>query len=83
MHQLVLQNHSSGYSFGVLHINSTYGILLQALDTSLQSIPRDRSGKLSKQYLRVALDILAPSSGLPPVGGVDEVISLSRLGHFY
>ncbi|XP_027157128.1 uncharacterized protein LOC113758504 [Coffea eugenioides] len=36
-------------------------------------IPRDRSAKLSKQYLRVALDVLVPSSGLGPLGAVDQI----------
>ncbi|XP_071935343.1 uncharacterized protein [Coffea arabica] len=58
---------------GIRRLLSNKFELDKALDTSLQSIPRDRSGKLSKQYLRVALDILAPSSGLPPVGGVEKI----------
>jgi hypothetical protein len=36
-------------------------------------VPKDRTGKLSKDYLRVALDSVAPSAALPPVGAVEEV----------
>ncbi|KAL3515068.1 hypothetical protein ACH5RR_021970 [Cinchona calisaya] len=45
----------------------------KALDTSIQSIPKDSNGNVSKDYLRVALDVLAPSSGLPPLGAVDQI----------
>lgn len=58
----------------VLHINSAYDVPLKALDTALQGVPKDRNGKLSKEYLRVALDVLAPSSDLPPLGAVDQVV---------
>lgn len=47
--------------------------LLQTLDSAVKNVPRDRHGKISKEYLRVALDVLAPSAGLPPIGAVDEV----------
>lgn len=58
---------------GIRRLLSNKFELDKALDTSLQSIPRDRTGKLSKQYLRVALDVLAPSSGLPPLGAVYQI----------
>lgn len=39
----------------------------------MKNIPKDRHGKMPKEYLRVALDVVAPSAGLPPFGAVDEV----------
>ncbi|XP_071933511.1 uncharacterized protein [Coffea arabica] len=74
---------------GIRRLLSNKFELDKALDTSLQTIPsmvpcrpsrygkplipRDRSAKLSKQYLRVALDVLVPSSGLGPLGAVDQI----------
>lgn len=46
---------------------------MQILSAALESVPKDRTGKLPKEYLRVALDVVAPSAGLPPVGSVEEV----------
>lgn len=51
---------------------------LQSLNAALENVPKDIQGKISKEYLRVALDALAPSAGLPPFGAVDQVIDLSR-----
>lgn len=45
----------------------------KTLNAALENVPRDRNGKMSKEYLRVALDSLAPSAGLPPIGAVDEI----------
>jgi hypothetical protein len=36
-------------------------------------MPKDKKGRLRKDYLRVGVDELCPSAGLPPVGAVDEV----------
>lgn len=43
------------------------------MNTATENIPKDRNGKLSKDFLRVVLDALAPSAGLPPIGAVDQV----------
>lgn len=51
----------------------------QILNVALESVPKDRNGKLSKEHLRVALDVLAPSAGLPPLGAVEQVRNLSQL----
>ncbi|KAJ8433940.1 hypothetical protein Cgig2_001869 [Carnegiea gigantea] len=45
----------------------------KVLNSALQDIPRDKHGRISKDYLRVALDTLAPNAGLPPYGAVDEM----------
>lgn len=55
---------------------------MQILNSALENIPKDRNGKLSKEYLRVALDVVSPPAGLPPVGAIEEVyfsISTSSL----
>lgn len=46
---------------------------MQTLNSAIETLPKDRNGKMSKEYLRVALDTVAPSAGLPPVGAIEEV----------
>lgn len=46
---------------------------MQTLNAAIETVPKDRTGKLSKEYLRVALDVVAPSAGLPPLGAVEQV----------
>lgn len=46
---------------------------LQALNVALETIPKDRHGKVSKEYLRAVLDTVAPSATLPPIGAVPQV----------
>lgn len=43
------------------------------MNSALETVPKDRNGKLSKDYLRVSLDALAPSAGLPPIGALEQV----------
>ena len=50
---------------------------LQTLNVAIENVPKDRNGKMSKEHLRVALDVLAPSAGLPPIGAVEEVLPIS------
>ncbi|KAF2322624.1 hypothetical protein GH714_025075 [Hevea brasiliensis] len=45
----------------------------KTLNTALENVPKDRNGKMSQEYLRVAMDSVAPSAGLPPIGAVDEI----------
>lgn len=45
----------------------------QALNVALETIPKDRHGKVSKEYLRAVLDTVAPSASLPPIGAVSQV----------
>ncbi|CAN4107403.1 unnamed protein product [Withania somnifera] len=58
---------------GVKRLLSNKFELDKTLDSALKTIPRDRHGKMSKEYLRVALDVLAPSAGLPPIGAVGQM----------
>ncbi|CDO96961.1 unnamed protein product [Coffea canephora] len=59
---------------GIRRLLSNKFELDTALDTSLQTIPSMRSQwKIVKTNLRVALDVLVPSSGLGPLGAVDQI----------
>jgi hypothetical protein len=46
---------------------------MQTLNTVLENLPKDRKGNISKDSLRVTLDVVSPSAGLPPVGAIEEV----------
>lgn len=35
---------------------------------------KDKDGKVSKDYIRLALDGLGPAAGLPPYGAIDQVL---------
>jgi len=39
-------------------------------------LPKDRHHKVSKEYLRIALDSIAASADLPPYGAVNQVAYL-------
>lgn len=52
---------------------------MQTLNTALGNLPKDRNGKITKDYLRVALDVVSPSAGLPPVGAIEEVFYCCHL----
>ncbi|KAK7264089.1 hypothetical protein RJT34_31692 [Clitoria ternatea] len=58
---------------GVKRLLSNKFELDKTLNSALENLPKDRNGKMSKEYLRVALDVLAPSAGLPPVGAIEEM----------
>ncbi|XP_020552699.1 uncharacterized protein LOC105172949 isoform X3 [Sesamum indicum] len=45
----------------------------KAMDSALRGIPRERHGTISKEYLGVALDSLAASADLPPLGAIDQM----------
>ncbi|XP_023529734.1 uncharacterized protein LOC111792466 isoform X3 [Cucurbita pepo subsp. pepo] len=48
----------------------------KSLNTALQSVPKDKTGKLPKEHLQLALDLVAPLAGLPPLGALDEMDKL-------
>ncbi|KZV53465.1 protein COBRA precursor [Dorcoceras hygrometricum] len=58
---------------GIRSLMSNKFELDKALDLAIKSIPNDRSGKFSKDFLNVALDALSTSAGLPPFGAIQEV----------
>lgn len=58
---------------GIKRLLSNKFELDKALNTALENVPRDRNGKISKEYLRVVLDAVAPSASLPPIGAVDQM----------
>ncbi|XP_009337926.2 uncharacterized protein LOC103930325 isoform X2 [Pyrus x bretschneideri] len=45
----------------------------KTLNAAIETVPRDRNGKLSKEYLRVALEAVGPTAGLPPLGAVEQM----------
>lgn len=45
----------------------------KVLKAALETVPRDKIGRISKEYLRVALDSLALSTSLPPCGALSEM----------
>lgn len=58
---------------GIKRLLSNKSELDKTLDSAVKTVPKDRHGKMSKNYLRVTLDLLASSVGLPPIGAVDEM----------
>ncbi|XP_068646112.1 uncharacterized protein [Aristolochia californica] len=43
------------------------------LDTAWAGLPKDRSGKATKEFIRLALDAVGPAANLPPYGAVDQM----------
>ncbi|XP_050235161.1 uncharacterized protein LOC126683344 [Mercurialis annua] len=58
---------------GIERLLSNKFELDKTLNTAIESLPKDRNVKLSKEFLRLALDAIAPSAGLPPIGAVVEI----------
>ncbi|CAA7020664.1 unnamed protein product [Microthlaspi erraticum] len=48
----------------------------KALNVAMETIPKDRHGKVSKEYIRAVLDTVAPSATLPPIGAVSQMDSM-------
>ncbi|KAL4572909.1 hypothetical protein LXL04_019697 [Taraxacum kok-saghyz] len=65
---------------GIRRLLSNKFELEKTLDTAVKTMPKDQNGKISKNCIRLCLDLLASAAGLPPLGAVyqmDEVISES------
>ncbi|XP_057500972.1 uncharacterized protein LOC130785004 [Actinidia eriantha] len=58
---------------GIKRLLSDKFELNKILETTLRNVQGDRHGKTPKEYLRVVLDAVAPSAGLPPLGTVDQM----------
>ncbi|XP_014500136.1 uncharacterized protein LOC106761135 isoform X2 [Vigna radiata var. radiata] len=58
---------------GVKKLLSNKFELERTLNLALENLSKDRNGKISKDNLRVALDLVSPSAGLPPVGAIEEM----------
>ncbi|KAL4361717.1 hypothetical protein GQ457_04G000310 [Hibiscus cannabinus] len=58
---------------GIKRLLSNKFELDKSLNIALENVPKDRNGKVSKEYLRVVLDVLGPSAGLPPIGAVEQI----------
>ncbi|XP_022928458.1 uncharacterized protein LOC111435264 isoform X1 [Cucurbita moschata] len=61
---------------GIRRLLSNKFELDKSLNTALQSVPKDKTGKLPKEHLQLALDLVAPLAGLPPLGALDEMDKL-------
>ncbi|KAL1801779.1 hypothetical protein ACET3Z_030426 [Daucus carota] len=70
---IVAHNESTFDGSGIKRLLSNKFGLDKILDAAIKSVPKDQSGKISKEYHRVVLDFLAPSAGLPPIGAVDQI----------
>ncbi|KAL2346068.1 hypothetical protein Fmac_000068 [Flemingia macrophylla] len=58
---------------GIKRLLSNKFELDRTLNLALENLPKDHKGKLSKDYMQVALDLVSPSAGLPPVGAIEEM----------
>ncbi|XP_031493803.1 uncharacterized protein LOC116259931 isoform X2 [Nymphaea colorata] len=70
----------SGNTFdgrGIKRILSNKSELEKTLDSAWKSLPKDHHGKLPREYLRVALDVIAPAISLPPYGAVDQMDAIT------
>ncbi|KAI3736341.1 hypothetical protein L6452_15880 [Arctium lappa] len=65
---------------GIRRLLSNKFELEKTLDTAVKSMAKDHNGRISKHCLRLGLDLVASSAGLPPFGAVyqmDQVIGES------
>ncbi|KAJ7967218.1 Calcium-binding EF-hand [Quillaja saponaria] len=58
---------------GIKRLLSNKFELDKTLNSAFENVPKDRNGKVPKEYLRVALDAVAASAGLPPYGAISEM----------
>ncbi|XP_021804285.1 uncharacterized protein LOC110769691 isoform X2 [Prunus avium] len=72
--------HSETYfdGSGIKRLLSNKFELDKSLNAAVENEPKDHSGKLSKEYLRVALDVVAPTAGLASLGVVEQMDKVVR-----
>lgn len=72
-HVIVAHSENTFDGSGIKRLLSNKFELDKTLEAAVQKVPKDKQGKMPKEYLRVALDVIAPSAGLPPFGALDEM----------
>uniref|UniRef100_A0A2P2IMH0 Calcium-binding EF hand family protein n=1 Tax=Rhizophora mucronata TaxID=61149 RepID=A0A2P2IMH0_RHIMU len=72
-HVIVAHNETTFDGTAIKRLLSNKFELDKTLNSALENVPKDRSERISKEYLRVALDAVAPSASLPPIGAVDKI----------
>ncbi|KAF8406555.1 hypothetical protein HHK36_008643 [Tetracentron sinense] len=70
---IVAHNENTFDGSGIKKLLSNKFELDKSLDAALIALPKDQNSKMSKEYLRIALDVMAPATGLPPYGAVDQM----------
>lgn len=70
---IVAHSESTFDGTGVKRLLSNKFELDKILNSAMETLPKDKNGKISKDYLRVALDTVAPSAALPPFGAIEEM----------
>ncbi|GLT30688.1 hypothetical protein SLA2020_054790 [Shorea laevis] len=70
---IVAHNENTFDGSGIKRLLSNKFELDKSLNTALENVPKDRNGKISKEFLQVVLDAVAPAAGLPPLGAVDQM----------
>ncbi|KAL6211902.1 hypothetical protein ACLB2K_017125 [Fragaria x ananassa] len=75
-HVIVAHSEITFDGSGIRRLLSNKFELDKTLNAAIETVPKDHTGKLSKEYLRVALDVVAPSAGLPPLGAVEQMDKL-------
>lgn len=58
---------------GIKRLLSNKFELDKSLNVAIENIPKDKTGKIPKEYLQVVLDAIAPTAGLPPLGAVEQM----------
>ncbi|KAA8546060.1 hypothetical protein F0562_020489 [Nyssa sinensis] len=70
---IVAHSESTFDGSGIKRLLSNKFELDKTLDTAIKNMPEDCQGKMTKEYLSMVLDVVAPSAGLPPVSAVDQI----------
>ncbi|XP_057964421.1 uncharacterized protein LOC131155365 [Malania oleifera] len=70
---IVAHNENTFDGSGIKRLLSNKFELDKSLEAALKTVSKDRNGKMSKEFLRVALDEIGASAGLPPYGAVDQM----------
>lgn len=58
---------------GIKRLLSNKFDLDKSLNAALENVPKDKHRRTLTGHLHVALDLVAPSAGLPPIGAVEQI----------